>query len=109
MSFGLMAAALAYMMTSAAAFLVLRRMDRPTLRVLAWAVALMPMFQVVRLVGSQSAPVDHFREISELFIAAVCLSLIYLLKKETRERKTVELRVRLLEAAVPALPAASRS
>jgi hypothetical protein len=102
MSFGINCAVFAYLVTAGCAILLLRGSSNWRIKFLAFVVGLLPLCHaaillsnngvlVARIVGRISEPV-------ELAISALCLTAVYLLSKENRERKQVDVRLRLAEA-----------
>ena len=102
MSFGINCAVFAYLVTAGCAIMLLRGSSNWRIKFLAFVVGLLPLCHaaillsnngvlVARVVGRISEPV-------ELAISALCLTAVYLLCKENRERKQVDVRLRLAEA-----------
>jgi hypothetical protein len=102
MSFGINCAVFAYLVTAGCAILLLRGSSNWRIKFLAFIVGLVPLCNAVILLSKNGVlvarAVGRVSEPVELTISALCLTAVYLLIKENRERKHVEVRLRLAEA-----------
>ena len=102
MSCGINCAVFAYLVTAGCAILLLRGSSNWRIKFLAFVVGLLPLCNAAILLSKNGVlvpgAVGRVSEPVELTISALCLTAVYLLCKENRERKQVEARLRLAEA-----------
>jgi hypothetical protein len=116
----ILSSVVAYLLTSACAILLVRRrFSNPRLRGLTMVIGMMPFMQAVSLLSERGVAFLGYRnEISDLvdlFVSLLCLWSIHLLDEESRDRHTVDVRMRLMESETrrqeprktPALPGPS--
>jgi hypothetical protein len=102
MSLGLNCAVFAYLITAGCAIILLRGSSNWRIKFLAFVVGLLPLCHAAILLSNNGVlvakVVSRISEPVELTISALCLTAVYLLSKENRERRQVEVRLRLAEA-----------
>jgi hypothetical protein len=102
MSFGINCAVFAYLTTAGCAIILLRASSNWRIKFLAFVVGLLPLCHAAILLSNNGVliarAVGRISEPVELTISALCLTAVYLLSIENRDRKRLDLRVRLAEA-----------
>ena len=102
MSLGINCAVFAYLMTAGCAIILLRSSSNWRIKFLAFVVGLLPLCHAAILLSNNGVLIDkvvgRISEPVELSISALCLTAVYPLSKENRERKQIEIRLRLAEA-----------
>ncbi len=103
MSFSIGSALVAYFLTVISSLVVARRSSNWRIRLLALTVGLLPLCQMVVLLGRKgiwlTSEVAEIAEILELLVSALCLTAVHLLNRENTDRRTTESRLRVAEAA----------
>ena len=102
MSFGINCAVFAYLTTAGCAIILLRASSNWRIKFLAFVVGLLPLCHAAILLSYNgiliAKAVGRISEPVELTISALCLTAVYLLSIENRDRKKVDVRLRLAEA-----------
>lgn len=112
MSLAILASVAAYLLTSVCAItLVRRRSPNRHLRLLTVVIGLLPLVQVLTLLRDRAlGDLVLFRQAAEnidLVMAYLCLFAIYLIDRESRDRRRTDMQLRLAEqerAPQPAPP-----
>jgi hypothetical protein len=109
MSLSIGASGIAYIATVLCSLLVAKRSSNGRLRLLAFTVGLLPLCQLVVLLGTHQIwlvqSVAEAAESLELLVSALCLTAVHLLCKENADRKVCDLRLRLVEVESTGSPA----
>src|ERR1019366_8496564 len=94
MSFSIGSALVAYFLTVISSLVVARRSSNWRIRLLALTVGLLPLCQMVVLLGRKgiwlTSEVAEIAEILELLVSALCLTAVHLLNRENTDRRTTE-------------------
>jgi hypothetical protein len=105
MSISIAASGIAYIATVLCSLLVAQRSSNGRLRLLAFTVGLLPLCQLVVLLGKHQIwlvqSVAEAAESLELLVSALCLTTVHLLSRENADRKCTDLRLRLAEVESP--------
>jgi hypothetical protein len=114
MTISIGASLVAYIATVLCSLVVAKRSSNNRLRLLAFTVALLPLCQLVVLLGTHhiwlARSVTETAESLELLLSALCLTAVHLLSKENTDRKSTDLRLRLVEVeSGPSSPSKSTS
>ncbi|MBL8216770.1 MAG: hypothetical protein JNK87_38980 [Bryobacterales bacterium] len=99
----ILSSVVAYLLTSACAILLVRRrFTNPRLRGLTMVIGMMPFLQAVSLLSERGVGFLGLRneigDLVDLFVSLLCLWSIHLLDEESRDRRSVDLRMRLMES-----------
>jgi hypothetical protein len=101
LTFSLGSALVAYLLTIATSLLVARRSSNWRIRLLALTVGLLPLCQVVILLGNNhiwlTGQVAQIAEILQLLVSALCLTSVHLINIENGDRKSTDARLRVTE------------
>jgi hypothetical protein len=102
MSFGITCALFAYLAAAGCSIILLRSTSNWRIRFLALVAGLLPLCNAAILLSNHGVIVAKLvgliSEPMQLTISALCLSAVYLLAKENRDRKEVDVQLRLAEA-----------
>jgi hypothetical protein len=93
----------AYALTSFCAIaLIRRRFSNKRLKQLALLIGLMPLLQAASLISTRQFRItgmaNEITDFVDLFVSLLCLWSIYLIDKESRDRLTVDVKLRLVES-----------
>jgi len=94
---------IAYLLTSACAFLLVRRrFNNKRLRLLTMVIGMMPFLQAMMLLSERGVWLLGFSneipDLIDLFVSMLCLWSIHLLDVESRDRQQMDVKMRLVES-----------